>query len=975
MILEKLRRWSKEHPGERAVSYYKTSSSDPESLTWRELWETVAELGTALSREFEPGALLLLAFPQGLEFYACQLASHYAGCVPIPTSLPTDASGAERLRGVIADSQSAGLLCLEKHLSDFGKLGDTIDIVSFEELDARRVVEPAPPFATSKKDLAFIQYTSGSVSAPKGVVVTHGNLDTNLRMMSEEHHAGGETFVSWVPHFHDMGLIGNFYMSVHLKIPLHLMPAEAFVRRPLSWLRLMARVQGTHTTAPHSALGLCTRLAHTLRPGEIDLSSTRLIVDSSEPIDWKGVEEFEAAFAPFGLPRGTVVPHYGLAECTVMVSYPTDDRPRYIDVDRESLTKGEITLCSDPDQAQRIANCGRGQIDCEFAIVEPQTSQRLPADRVGEVWITGSHVAQGYWQRPEESAQAFGQEIAGEASGKRYVRSGDFGFVHDGDLYITGRMKDVIIVRGRNFHARDIELLAETASPLVREGRVVAIPLTHKGQETFGLLAEVAGSFDYRLHAFDFVSAFTSALRDQFGLSPYRIALVRRNSLPRTTSGKIRRPSAAQLYHAGGLNSLFEYEMPRFTSSSGDASAFPGIGDRDALRAWLEVRVLEHAGVASIKEDEDLFALGVDSLSMTNVLLEIEDASGRSLLQEEFYAVPTLRTLVGLLSDGVGQQGGPPEPSSPSTSKSTPTKDQKEKSLKERLVWRLRDHGPIAGSWEMPYEMGSRLLDRVAGTKAFYHRAMRPLSKALDALLEENDYADPDAIRREVSRAYTWVIWRERVLGDPELFAKYVTILGLERIARAREGGYGIVLGVVTSRLQGLYKYVPELTEKPFGVIGNQTAERMEFYGMGAVARSTGARGIEYVPSARVAQIHNAHRILRQGGTVGVFMDNIEGVGGITVPFFGRRRPVRPGLAELALDTRSVIIPADQRLHDEGRITIEFHAPFVAKGRTREEQLLSLMLQQAEALERVWRTAPGQLNAEALRRQQSLPRV
>jgi len=880
------------------------------------------------------------------------------------------AGGEERLLGIIDDSQCTAIIAPKAYCEQLKTISNTIPIATFEQLEADADTNISPPAQTNADDLAFIQYTSGSVATPKGVLVTYGNLNANMRMMAEGRYDCSRIFLSWVPHYHDMGLIGNFYLAMYDGGELHLTGADTFVRRPLSWLRLLSRTRATGTTVPHFALTLCTQLAHTLKPGEIDLSNLRMIVNSSEPVDWDGLAEFEAAFAPFGLSSGTVVPHYGLAECTVMVSYPGPDRPRYLDVDRAQLANGIIIPCSDTDKSQRIVSCGRGQIDSEFAIVDPETLEDCGPDRTGEVWITGSHVAQGFWNRPEETAHAFGRQIKGDTSDKLYVRSGDLGFVHDGDLFITGRMKDVIIIRGQNYFARDIEILAEQASPLIRTGRVVAIPMKHKGEETVGLLAEIAAKFDYRKDALDFVARFNASLGERLGLSPQVIVLVRRNSLPRTTSGKIRRRDAAELYRKGELTTVFEYHSSRFTPAGINKAAFPGLKDSDALRRWLEVLILEQSGVDKLSPDEDLFELGVDSLSMTNLLLEVEDLTGQSLLDEQFYAAPTLNTLIDTLS-----RNAPSPKAAPASANSPVDEAPAKRGWKKSLALQLRSFGPIWKSFKLPYRFGSHLLDRFTASQSITDRLARPYADALDALIEEQNIQDPERIRREVVRTGSWFVWRESSLGNAQTFADNVRYEGLHHIEQARQDGKSIIVSFVTTRLKGLYKYIPQLTDRPFGVIANLSADRIAFYGMGELAHVTGGKVSHDVSSARVAQIHNAHRILGKGGTIGVFIDSFQGVGGIKVPFFGRKRPMRPGVAELALDTNSAIIPVQQWLHDDGQITFEFKEPLTAQGETREEQVLSLMIQQTAILEEMWRTNPGQLSDEAIKRQLELPKL
>lgn len=976
MVLEDVRRSSLSKPDELALAFHKTSDALPQTLPWEELWERLARAANALMQDFTAGDRILLVFPAGLGFHICQLACNYAGLVPIPVPMPIGTSGQERLASVIADSDCAGLVTLESYLDELGPMvGKTRRLTTLEELEARVEVKPAPPHRASDDDIAFIQYTSGSVGAPKGVVVTHANLNANVRMMSAGRTEQLSVFLSWLPHFHDMGLIGNFYLAMHLGSTLHLASPNTFVRRPLNWLRLIAKTRASITTVPHFALALCTRFAHTLTPGEIDLSSLRLIVNSSEPVDWQGLEAFERAFAPFGLAPETVVPHYGLAECTVMVSYPTQDRRRYLDVSQERFAHGQVVPCHDEGRSQRIVNSGKGRLDCEIAIVDRETNRRCAKDRIGEIWVTGSHVAQGYWDRPDATASSFNGIIAGENQDRTYVRTGDLGFVYEGDLYVTGRLKDLVIVRGQNFYARDIEILAEQASSHVREGRVAAIPIKHQDSEAVALLAEVNNKFNYQEDALDLVPAFTKKLKERLDLFAQRITLVRKNALPRTTSGKIRRSDAAKLYHANELPVVFAYEAADFAVSPDHSGAFPGFEERAPLRAWLEDTIREHAAVDQIAEDEDLFALGVDSLSMTNLLIEIEDVTQRSLFDERFYASPTLSTLLDVLMQADQASAN----ATSASSQKTPELAQKgshqfsNRSLKRRIGRHLRDLGPIYGGLAMPYSGGSKILDRLVSWDFVLKRLSRPYAAKLEAFIDEQNIADPDELRRSFARAYCWTGWRESLLADPRRFARFVQVRGAERIEQARADGQGVILALVHTRFKGLYKFIPQLGSSELSAIGNIPADYAASYGLGPVAHASGAASGKLVPSARVAQIHNAHRTLKNGRTLGIFMDYSDGVGGIEVPILGRRRAIRPGIAELALDTNAAIFPVAQRLDDGGYITIEFKGPFEAHGETREAKRLSLMIQQGRALEEMWRQNPGQMDDEALRYQMRLP--
>ncbi|MEM6858329.1 MAG: AMP-binding protein [Pseudomonadota bacterium] len=962
MIIDDLKRRARDKPDELALAFHKTSDAQPATLTWSQLWERTAQLATALLRICSVTDRVLLVFPQGLEFHLCQLACNYAGLIPVPVPLPSGSGDKERLVGILNDSDCAGILALNETLPALREIALNVPVTGYESLLAFPDDSMAQPHPSSDEDVAFIQYTSGSVGTPKGVIVTHGNLNANVRMMIEGRAADIRIVASWVPHFHDMGLIGCFYLAMHAGAELHLASANSFVRRPISWLRLISKTKATFSAVPHFAIALCARLADTVKPGELDLSSMRCLVNSSEPVDWEGVEAFEDAYAAHGLAAGTVIPHYGLAECTVMVSHPTSDSSRYLDVDREALAKGMIARCDDESRSQRIANNGRGMLDCEIAIVDPETRMRCAADRIGEIWVTGAHVAKGYWDGPAATAEVFDQTIEGDGSGKTYVRTGDLGFLHDGNLFITGRMKDVIIVRGQNYFARDIEILAEDVSPLVRESRVVAIPFRGRDGEAVGLLAEVAPKFNYRTDALEIVSGFSKRLGQRLGLMAQALVLVKKNALPRTTSGKIRRSDAGELYRSRELATVFEYEAANFSAPELCRGGFPGVEDRGLLHDWLTQLVLARAGVDDFSDEEDLFTLGVDSLSMTNFLLEIEELTEQSLLVEEFYSQPTISTLLNILM--ATEQTAPlAEPAERAPVKVRQT--LRGKTFRQRLGFRIRDMGPSIGSLKLHYGIGTRILDRVLASQSVVKRLSRPYNNHLEQFIAEQDLEYPDALRRDYAKAFIWSGWRELCLMDPHNFEQYVTVKGAERIAQARARGQGVILSIVHSTAKGLYKLVPEIREAPFVVVGNLRADRAAFLGLGDLAYASGATAGKTVPGTRVAQIHKAHSVLREGGTTLILMDYFDGIGGIKAPILGRKRTIRPGIAELALETNSIVIPAEHWLHENGRVTIEFKEPFVEQGETREERCLSLMIQQAAALEDMWRTNPAQMDVEA----------
>lgn len=967
-LIDILRHKARTQPDDIALSIADADGRIVSNTPWSEFYSRIERVGSHLLQEFSPGQRLLLAFPQGIDFSVALFACHFAACIPVPVPLPNSKGAAKRLIGVMADSETDLILTNDEFAGPLQKQFPASRVISIDESLRMASIDLAAPRQVEDSDTALIQYTSGSVSDPKGVAITHENLLINLQMITDQREEEFASIVCWVPHFHDMGLISNIYVSAFLGTRLTLLGAGDFVRQPLSWLTAMSEARGTYASVPNFALKLCTRLAHKMKPGEIDLSCVKSIANSSEPTEWEATVAFEAAFAPFGLKPDAIVPNYGMAECTVLGTYYRRDQPsRFIDIDRAALARDRIMLSDDPIQAQRVMSCGRPALDARVIIVDAVSRERLEDGHVGEIWITGPHLAQGYLNKPDLTEEMFGQRPAGFEAGPAYLRSGDLGFLWQGELYVTGRLKDLIIIRGQNYYPRDIEVLAEDASSHVRGGRVVAFQAENSSNQ-IGLLAEVGPDFDYQTHAQHFISTFQRSLADHYGLTASPIVLLPKHALPRTTSGKIQRRDARRLYLDGKLNPLFEFH-PLDGMRQNDAFAgFPKDGDPDRLTDWVLRTLQTVSKSAPVDLDSNLFDLGVDSLGMTHLLIDLEHVSGVSLLEAEFYQEPTAGKLVTMLSSAKAAQ----DPVLPKRPQNEPPK-KKRKTLKDHVVAALRVNGPIVGNYNLPYGLGSQLQNLALATPGVSRVMSKHVRDRFDDFAEAQAIENTPWQRRQNGRINSWSTWRERRLARAETFDQFVTVEGREHIQAARDAGRGIIVGLLHTRMKGLPKFVPELAERPIGAVGNLSAERHEFYGMGELAYHIGAVSAKTTPSSRVAQLHNAHRLLRNGDSVFMFMDTYEGVGGITVPFLGRRRPIRPGMADLALDTDAVILLQQQWLQADGRVTLKFHAPLEPVGDTRSDQVLSLLLQQAALMEEMWRSNLGQMDEEAMRNQLKLP--
>ena len=499
-----------------------------------------------------PGDVAILAFEPGLPFVRALLACLYAGvaAAPVPITAMRNADAVrQRLLAILQDAGAKAVLTETGALDGLGLAGETSI--------ADAVVIPVDgPSSTSPDDwtipdidesaLAILQYTSGSTGLPKGVMVSHGNLYAN------QHAIGGvvgmtadSVAVGWLPHYHDMGLIGQILQPIFAGASLHMTSPSQFLRRPVLWLRLISEHRATHTVGPDFAFALCSRLVTDDQLAELDLSSLETVITGAEPVRIDTLDAFTARFAPAGFRGEAFVPAFGMAETTLLITAHRDSAPpRAITVSAEALERDEIAPANDGERSAQLVPCGAPGAGMEIAIVDPAEAVELRDGRIGEIWVRGTSVTQGYWHRPEQTAEDFGATLAGVPD-EVYLRTGDLGAMIDGELVITGRLKDLIIVRGRNIYPQDLE---HSAAALLGTGCLSAAFERPGAAPEVGIVAEVEPATTA-----EELDALTAALRarvgGEFTLPALGVALIRKGTLPRTTSGKVQRALTRRLLH------------------------------------------------------------------------------------------------------------------------------------------------------------------------------------------------------------------------------------------------------------------------------------------------------------------------------------------------------------------------------------------------------------------------------------------
>ncbi len=574
-MLDLLARQASDQP-DRTAYVFIDDRDQVSEITYAELDRRARVIASRLQLELRPGDRALLVYPAGLEFISAFFGCLYAGVIAVPATYPKPKRPMPRLQRIALDCDAHVALSTAQTLTtlDANLLSAdaaTSSWIATDELDDALAQMWEPP-SVSESDLAFLQYTSGSTSDPKGVMVSHANLLNNLECIRRsfgigdvEEDVASATGVVWLPAYHDMGLIGGILMPLYMGGRNVLMSPTGFLQRPMRWLTAMHDYRASFSGAPNFAYEYCARRTTAEQRARLNLSNWRLAFCGAEPIRAETLAHFAAAFADAGFRSRAFYPCYGLAEATLLAAGP-DYRlePRVLAVNRAALADHRVVPeCGEPAaMVQRLVGCGAPMPDHRIVIVEPDTATECPDGEVGEILIQGPSIAKGYWNRVEETAQVFGAEVTGRSG--RFLRTGDLGFFRDGELFVTGRVKDVIIIRGRNHYPQDIEQSAEEAHQAVLPG--AAFALADEGGERLVVVHQLDRQHRGADHS-QIVQAIRRAIVEQHELDPYAIVLIRQTSLPITSSGKVQRNLCREQYLAGELKVVHSWTNPAMNLS------------------------------------------------------------------------------------------------------------------------------------------------------------------------------------------------------------------------------------------------------------------------------------------------------------------------------------------------------------------------------------------------------------------------
>jgi acyl-CoA synthetase (AMP-forming)/AMP-acid ligase II len=555
-----LLRWrAREHPHKPAYTFLHDEGAEV-SVSHEELDRRARGIAVRLRAATQEGERALLLYPPGLDYIAGFFGCLYAGVIAVPVYPPEVNATLNRIQSIVADAQTTVAMTTTAVRSAVERsFRETAEFKSLRWLATDAISDGAEAGwqgpAVTRDTLAFLQYTSGSTGTPKGVMVTYGNLFHNLGMMQRVWELGASSrMVSWLPLYHDMGLILGVLEPLYAGFPCTLMSPMSFLRHPVRWLQAIAHDRATISPAPDFAYALCVRRVTPEQRPVLDLSTWEVAVNGAEPIRRETLDRFVEAFGPCGFHREAFQPAYGLAEATLFVSGGLKAAPPVVKtVLRSALEQHQIVdAAGESNGVQAFVGCGQAASDQTLAIVHAESRVRCPADHIGEIWIAGPSVARGYWCRPGETESTFRGYLA-DGEGGPFLRTGDLGFVQDGQLFITGRLKDLIIIRGQNYAPQDIEWTVQGSHPAIRPGGCAAFSADIDGEERLVVVAEV--SRDYRdQEPTALVAAVRKAVAEEHGIQTYAVLLGPPGCIPKTSSGKIRRHSCRTSFLAGTLD-------------------------------------------------------------------------------------------------------------------------------------------------------------------------------------------------------------------------------------------------------------------------------------------------------------------------------------------------------------------------------------------------------------------------------------
>ncbi|WP_191832697.1 non-ribosomal peptide synthetase [Pseudomonas fluorescens] len=726
-LVQALAQRAAQTPERVALRFLADDPQEAAVLTYRELDLRARTIAGALQARTSFGDRAILLFPSGADYVAAFFGCLYAGVIAVPAYPPESARRhhQERLLSIIDDAEPRLLLttsALHDSLQALEVLAEEAapQLLAVDHLDAAQA-DAWQTSALQADDIAFLQYTSGSTALPKGVQVSHGNLVANEVLIR---HGFGidlnpdDVIVSWLPLYHDMGLIGGLLQPIFSGVPCVLMAPAYFLARPQRWLQAISDHGGTISGGPDFAYRLCSERVSSAALAKLDLSRWRVAYSGSEPIRQDSLQAFAEKFADCGFSAQSFFASYGLAEATLFVSGSSRGQGiAALTLDADALARNSAEPGTDSVQM----SCGRSQPGHGVQIVDPQQMTVLGDNQVGEIWACGPSIAKGYWRNPQATAQTFVEQ-----GGQTWLRTGDLGFVREGELFVTGRLKDLLIVRGHNLYPQDLEKTLEREVEVLRKGRVAVFAVDDQGEEGIGVAVEISRNVQKIVSPQSLIKTLRQVIADACQQAPAVVLLLNPGALPKTSSGKLQRSACRLRMNDGSLDCYARF--PDARQSVAVAQALQG----NPLHSLIARLWCEQLGVEQVADDDHFFLLGGNSIAATQLTARLGDELDLQLSLRVLFDAPLLGDFCSAVA--AAQQAGVAQGAIERLARAQALPQ----SLAQNRLWLLWQLEPQSAAYNIPGALRLRgELDQAALQSSFQalverHESLRTVFAEID---------------------------------------------------------------------------------------------------------------------------------------------------------------------------------------------------------------------------------------------------
>ncbi|MGK7918068.1 MAG: beta-ketoacyl synthase N-terminal-like domain-containing protein, partial [Prochloraceae cyanobacterium] len=672
-------------PDKKAFTFLQDGETESGSLSYQELATKAKAIATVLQSQKATGERALLLYQPGLEFITAFLGCLYAGVVAVPAYPPRANRSIDRLLAIVNDAKAKFALTSEdlqsKIEEKFRLAGQkSLQFLATDSIEINLAHHWRKPNLIAD-NLAFLQYTSGSTGKPKGVMVSHGNLlDNSVAINSCFQNIPEHNAVSWLPPYHDMGLIGCIIQPMYVGLSMYLMPPVSFLQRPYRWLKAIDKYRANTSGGPNFAYDLCVSQISEEQRDSLDLSCWELAFSGAEPVRAETIKKFSDYFKSSGFCQQVFYPCYGMAESTLIITGGSKQvEPVFRNFDKQNIEQNQaiellpnhslirrgeqfLTPLIEEKQPEQVTlvGCGNNLEGQYLAIANPDNLAECSEGEIGEIWAASSSVAQGYWNRSELTQYAFGATLKNYPN-VRFLRTGDLGFIKDGELFVTGRLKDLIIIRGRNYYPQDIELTVDNAHEAIHAGNGAAFAVEIDGDEKLVITQEIKRTYLRKLNVEEVSKAIRTAVLENHELNPHAIVLIKTGSIPKTSSGKIQRHACKAGFLDGSLNVVGEsvnrrgeWPFARTTVDNHRLKARDSKSNHQQgiIESWLVENIAQRLGVnnSEIDIEEPFASLGLDSVQAVRLSADLEDYLELKLSPTLVYDYPNISSLAGYLS-------------------------------------------------------------------------------------------------------------------------------------------------------------------------------------------------------------------------------------------------------------------------------------------------------------------------------------